>query len=61
MARPNGTFAPPTGEPSFNILRMAKRELRYTLGRLLRQAAEERKTITRESLRIEHGNQMTTF
>jgi two-component system, chemotaxis family, CheB/CheR fusion protein len=54
-------LCPPTGEPSFNILRMAKKELRYTLGRLLRQAAEEHRTITREGLGIQHGNQMTTF
>jgi len=43
---------PPTGEPSFNILNMARRDLKPHLTATLQQAVRQKKRITRRGIRI---------
>jgi two-component system CheB/CheR fusion protein len=54
-------LSPPTGEPSFNILKMAREELRYALSTLLHQAIKEKKMVSQRALKIKHGNQNKTI
>jgi two-component system CheB/CheR fusion protein len=51
-------LSPPTGEPSFNILKMAREELRYSLSTLIHQAAKDKKAASQKALQIKHNNQM---
>jgi two-component system CheB/CheR fusion protein len=54
-------LSPPTGEPSFNILKMAREELRYSLSTLIHQATKEKKTVSQKALQIKHNNQIKTI
>ena len=45
-------LTPPAGEPSFNILKMAREDLRYKLSTALHQAFKQKKTVVTEGLQI---------
>jgi two-component system CheB/CheR fusion protein len=44
----------PSGEPTFNILKMAREELRYKLSSLLHKAAKQKKPVAAEALQISY-------
>ncbi len=48
-------LTPPTGEPSFDILQMAREGLRYKLRTALHKAVKQQKTIVAEGLRIKQN------
>ncbi len=45
-------LAPPSGEPSFNILKMAREGLRHKLAGALRQAMQEKKTVDYQEVHL---------
>ncbi len=47
-------LSPPSGEPTFNVLKMAREELRYKLSTLIHKAAKQKKTASSEGLQISH-------
>jgi two-component system CheB/CheR fusion protein len=49
---------PPQGEPSWSILRMARKELHYRLRKALHQAQSQGQPVTEENLEIRYGNQL---
>jgi two-component system CheB/CheR fusion protein len=50
-------LSPPTGEPSFNILKMIREELRYKLSTALHDVAKQKKSIVCKNLQLRHdGN-----
>jgi len=51
-------LAPPTGEPSFNILKMAHADLRHKLASALHQAVKERKTVPSSGVQIREGDSL---
>jgi len=48
----------PTGEPSFDILKMAREDLRYHLSTLIHKAGKEKKTVSIKAVEFKHGNQI---
>jgi two-component system CheB/CheR fusion protein len=54
-------LSPPMGEPSFNILKMAREELRYSLSTLVHQAAKEKAAVSQKALQIKHDGQARTI
>jgi two-component system CheB/CheR fusion protein len=51
----------PTGEPTYNVLRMAREELRYKLSTSLHRAEKEKRTVVSEGLKMRHDGGLTTF
>jgi two-component system CheB/CheR fusion protein len=51
----------PKGEPSFNILTMARDDLRYKLNNLLRKAFKEKSRIICKGIKISHKNEIETI
>jgi two-component system CheB/CheR fusion protein len=47
-------LAPPSGEPSFNILKMAREGLRHKLTGALRQAMKEKRTVSYPGVQLKH-------
>jgi two-component system CheB/CheR fusion protein len=47
-------LAPPAGEPSFNILKMAREGLRHKLTGALRQAMKEKRTVSYPGVQLKH-------
>jgi two-component system CheB/CheR fusion protein len=54
-------LALPKGEPSFNILKMAREDLRYRLSNLLRKAVKEKSIIVSEGVKIGHQDEVETI
>jgi two-component system CheB/CheR fusion protein len=54
-------LTPPKGEPDFNILKMAREDLRYKLNTLMVKAAKEKKTAVSEGLKIRHNDDSSTI
>jgi two-component system CheB/CheR fusion protein len=54
-------LSPPAGEPSFNILKMAQEDLRYSLSILLYRAMKQKKTAASEGVRIKHDGRIKTI
>jgi len=53
-------LAPPVGEPSFNIVKMAHADLRHKLVSALHQAVKERKTVAYPGVQIKEGDSLST-
>jgi len=53
-------LAPPVGEPSYNLLKMAREGLRYKLAPLLRQAVKEKTAVTCTGLHLPHPEGLQT-
>lgn len=51
-------LAPPVGEPSFHILKMAHADLRHKLSRALSQAVKEKKTVTYPGVQFREGDNL---
>lgn len=51
----------PTGEPTFNILKMARQDLRYKLNTVLRKALSSGETASSKDVSITHNGEMLTF
>jgi two-component system CheB/CheR fusion protein len=51
----------PKGEPSFNILKMVREDLRYKLNNLLRKAFKEKSNILSEGAKISHKDEVETI
>jgi two-component system, chemotaxis family, CheB/CheR fusion protein len=51
-------LAPPVGEPSFHILKMAHADLRHKLSRALTQAVKEKKTVTYPGVQFREGDNL---
>ncbi|MBN2591827.1 MAG: PAS domain-containing protein [Sedimentisphaerales bacterium] len=51
----------PGGEPTTNILKMAKREFHYPLSILLHKAEREEKTAISENMQVKYDNEMLNF
>jgi two-component system CheB/CheR fusion protein len=51
----------PKGEPDFNLLKMAREDMRYKLNTLLVKATKEKKTIVSEGLKIRHNDDFSTI
>ena len=50
-------LSPPTGEPSFNLLKMVREELRYKLNTALHDVAKQKKAVVYKDLQLKHdGN-----
>ncbi len=47
-------LTPPSGEPSFNLIAMAREEIRYQLSAVLKKAAKQKKAVVRETLQLKH-------
>jgi two-component system CheB/CheR fusion protein len=54
-------LAPPSGEPSFNILKMSREELRYRLSTIFHKAMKQKKTVITEGLQLRHNGDVITF
>ncbi|MGA2678929.1 MAG: CheR family methyltransferase [Sedimentisphaerales bacterium] len=52
---------PPVGEPTFNVLKMARDELRYKLSTMLHKAGTQKKTIVCEGVKIRHSGGLLTI
>jgi two-component system CheB/CheR fusion protein len=50
----------PTGKSNFNILKMARKGLRYKLNTALHQALKQKKTIVSKGLGVQHNNKLRT-
>jgi two-component system, chemotaxis family, CheB/CheR fusion protein len=53
-------LAPPSGEPSFNILKMAREGLRYKLTAALRQAVNEKRTVSCQGVQLKQKDDWVT-
>ena len=53
-------LAPPVGEPSYNLLKMAREGLRHQLAPLLRQAVKEKTAVTCTGLHLPHPEGLKT-
>ena len=53
-------LAPPIGEPSYNLLKMAREGLRHKLAPLLRQAVKEKTAVTCTGLHLPHPEGLQT-
>jgi two-component system CheB/CheR fusion protein len=53
-------LAPPVGEPSYNLLKMAREGLRHQLAPLLRQAVKEKTAVTCTGLHLPHPEGLQT-
>lgn len=51
-------LTPPVGEPSFDVLKMAREELRYSLSILIHKAMKDKKMISSEVIPLTFGNQI---
>ncbi len=51
----------PAGEPSYNVLKMAKESLRYELSVVLHKVVKEGKPVIHERLKIRHGKEFLTY
>ena len=49
-------LVPPTGKPSFNILKMAREDLKYKLTAALNKAVREKKRIDCKGVRVKYNN-----
>jgi len=52
---------PPVGEPTFNVLKMARDELRYKLSTMLHKAGTQKKTVVCEGVKIKHNGGLLTI
>jgi two-component system, chemotaxis family, CheB/CheR fusion protein len=52
---------PPVGEPTFNVLKMARDELRYKLNTMLHKADTQKKTVVCEGVKIKHNGGLLTI
>lgn len=52
---------PPVGEPTFNVLKMAREELRYKLSTMLHKAGTQKKTVVCEGVKIKHNGGLLTI
>jgi two-component system CheB/CheR fusion protein len=52
---------PPVGEPTFNVLKMAREELRYKLSTMLHKAGTQKKTVVCEGVKIRHDGGILTI
>ena len=56
----NKYLSPPVGEPTFNILKMAREEIRYKLSNALHKAIKQKTNVLVENLRVrQNGNYLT--
>jgi two-component system CheB/CheR fusion protein len=55
VGRTEKFFVPPTGKPSFNLLSMARADLKYDLTAALHQAVREKKPASRKGIRIRYN------
>ncbi|MGB6063474.1 MAG: chemotaxis protein CheB [Desulfomonilaceae bacterium] len=53
-------LSPPSGEASFNLLKMAREDLRFELANSVRRAQAENKTVMRPALRLKTNGGYTT-
>jgi two-component system CheB/CheR fusion protein len=53
-------LAPPSGEPSFNILKMAREGLRYKLTTALRQGMKEKRTVSYQGVQLKQKDGSVT-
>lgn len=51
----------PSGEPSFDILKLAREEFRFKLNTMLHKAIKQRKTVVSEGLKIPNDGNFLTF
>ena len=51
-------LSPPSGEPSFQLLKMAREELRYKLSALLHKVVKQRQTMIKEEVQIRRNEQL---
>jgi two-component system CheB/CheR fusion protein len=56
MGETDRYLAAPTGKASFNILKMAREGLSYTLSTALHNAVRQKKTVTSRAVRIKYNN-----
>jgi two-component system CheB/CheR fusion protein len=54
-------LTPPSGEPSFNILKMAREDLRYRFSTVLHKAMKQKKAATLEGLQVRHNGGVVNF
>jgi two-component system CheB/CheR fusion protein len=54
-------LAPPSGEPSFNILKMAREGLRHKLTATLRQAMKEKRTVSCQGVQLRQKDDWLTL
>jgi two-component system CheB/CheR fusion protein len=54
-------LTPPVGEPTFNVLKMARDELRYKLSTMLHKAGTQKKTVVCEGVKIKHSGGLLTI
>ena len=52
---------PPMGEPSFNLLKMIREELRLVLNTVLIRAVKQHTTVTQENIRVRHNGFWLSF
>jgi two-component system, chemotaxis family, CheB/CheR fusion protein len=55
MGRTEKYLVPPTGKPSFNVLNMARADLKFELTHALNQAKNEKKHTTRKDVRVQYN------
>ena len=53
-------LAPPSGEPSFNLLKMAREGLRYKLTAAIRQAMKEKRTVSYQGVQLKQKDDGAT-
>ena len=51
----------PSGEPSFNLIKMAREELRYQLSAVVSKAVKQKKSVVRETLQIKQNKGYRTI
>jgi two-component system CheB/CheR fusion protein len=54
-------LSPPTGEPTFDILKMVRDELRYTLSALIHKAFTQKKALASKGLTMKYGGSVKTI
>ena len=54
-------LSPPVGEPTFNVLKMARDELRYKLSTTLLKAGTQKKTVVCKGVKIRHNGGLLTI
>ena len=54
-------LVPPTGEPTFNLLKMAREEFRYKLSTALHRAVKEKKPIISKGIQIVYNSESVLF
>jgi two-component system CheB/CheR fusion protein len=54
-------LTPPTGEPTFDLLKMVREEIRYKLSTALHRATREKKTITSKGIQVIYNGESILF